>query len=82
MNKIVQFIDENIPFVRDSYHQAIKDLSSNQIEVISYSYDQLKKNELDVHENEVVLFLEAGQLQPKHSGWNVDRFKRHFLILG
>lgn len=88
MKKIIQFVDENIPFVRDSYHQAVKDLPliDPSIEVISKTYQQLKNNEgffskyysIDGDLDDCILFLEAGQLQEKHSGWNLKTFKIWF----
>lgn len=75
--KIIQFVDENIPFVRDSYHRAIKDLSliDSSIEIKSYTYYDLKKENIIGTKEELILFLEAGQLQPQHSGWNLLDFK-------
>ncbi len=83
MSKIIQFIDYNIPFVRDSYHAAISSLKTDwyaesPIEVINLSYDMLKTcPKMERVEDETILFLEAGQLQPKHSGWDLKRFKEY-----
>jgi hypothetical protein len=80
MTKIIQFIDETIPFLRDSYSQAIKDLPliDSNIEVVSYSYHFLRKNLIQEDTEPIVLFLEAGQLQPKHSNCDFGYFKWKF----
>lgn len=46
--------------------------------VLSYTYDDLKNNKVKYYEDEVILFLEAGQTQEKHSRWTLKRFKQNF----
>ena len=45
MPKIIQFIDDNIPFLRDTYHRAVSELCNidNSIVTGNYLYDDLKQ---------------------------------------
>ena len=80
MIKIIQFVETQYPFICDSYHSAIQNLHliDKNVQTLSYTYDQLRNNQILSENNGVILFLEAGQLEPRFSGWNYKKFKSYF----
>src|SRR6202012_597736 len=73
--RIIHFEDVNIQFINDSIDRAIKDLPAD---IITYTYDDLRNNRVNPDSEACVLFLEAGQAQPIHSGWGLKKFKYFF----
>lgn len=75
--KIYHFIDYDTPFIRDSIGLAIQGLDQ-KFDICSYSYNDLKNDNVNKDNDNIILFLEAGQTQPYHSGWDLDKFKSYF----
>lgn len=77
--KLYHFVDWDISFIKD-LGDAIAGLSSinSDLQVISYSYNNLRQNTVQREESPCILFLEGGQGQPHHSGWTIKKFKEYF----
>lgn len=71
--KIIHFANPGVGFWNTTLDWAIQGLPQA---VLSYTYDSLRQRRFASCNDEVVLFLEAGQCQHKHGGLTLEEFKQ------